>query len=202
MVQKINKEASPRYPKLGKYNEDWRSADVICGGFPCQDVSNAGKRAGITGIRSGLWGYMVGAFRLVRPKYGIVENVASLLSNGMDTVLGDLAQSGYDTEWDCIPASAVGAPHQRDRVWIIANDRSQREQRLLPKQIQREFVFSWCEDVRRAEDLPERSDLYESKLCRSVNGISKRLDAIGNAVVPQIPEIIGRAIMEIEREKK
>lgn len=95
-------------------------ADVICGGFPCQDISTAGKRAGITGERSGLWQHMVGAVRLVRPRYVIVENVAALLSNGLDTVLGDLASIGYDCEWHCIPASAVGAPHRRDRWWGVA----------------------------------------------------------------------------------
>ncbi len=200
MVKKTFKEEISKGSQFGRYNENWNKADVICGGFPCQDVSNAGKRAGIAGSRSGLWGYMVGAFRLVRPKYGIVENVAGLLSNGMDTVLGDLAASGYDAEWDCISAASVGAPHQRDRVWIIANDRSERRQRVFPKKIQRESRFSWCENVRRIEDLPDRSDLYESKLCRGGNGVRKRLDAIGNAVVPQIVEILGRAIMDIERK--
>src|SRR5690606_13124048 len=95
-------------------------ADVVCGGFPCQDISNAGKRAGITGERSGLWRELVRAIRVVRPKYAIVENVAALLGRGMGTVLGDLAESGYDAEWDCIPASAVGAYHERDRLWIVA----------------------------------------------------------------------------------
>ena len=97
------------------------ACDIITGGFPCQDISNAGKRTGITGTHSGLWGEMVRTIRLVRPKYAIVENVAALLNRGMGTVLGDLAEIGYDAEWDCIPAAAVGAPHIRDRVFITAH---------------------------------------------------------------------------------
>lgn len=96
-------------------------ADIITGGFPCQDVSLAGLRAGLAGARSGLYRELVRAIRVVRPKHAILENVASLLSDGMGTVLGDLAESGFDTEWDCVPASAVGAPHQRDRVWIVTH---------------------------------------------------------------------------------
>jgi DNA (cytosine-5)-methyltransferase 1 len=94
--------------------------DVICGGFPCQDISNAGKRAGIDGERSGLWSEFARIIGEVRPRYVIVENVAALLGRGIERVLGDLAALGYDAEWHCIPASAVGAPHRRDRVWIVA----------------------------------------------------------------------------------
>jgi DNA (cytosine-5)-methyltransferase 1 len=94
--------------------------DIITGGFPCQDISNAGKRVGIDGERSGLWGEMRRVICEVRPRFVVVENVAALLQRGIERVLGDLAESGYDAEWDCIPASAVGAPHRRDRIWILA----------------------------------------------------------------------------------
>jgi len=93
---------------------------VICGGFPCQDISFAGKGAGLAGERSGLWreyARLIGEFR---PDYVIVENVAALLGRGLGDVLGDLAALGYDAWWDCIPAAAVGAPHRRDRLWIVA----------------------------------------------------------------------------------
>jgi len=100
-------------------------ADVICGGFPCQDISFAGSGAGLAGKRSGLWRELLRAIRLVRPKFAVVENVAALLGRGLDVVLWDLASIGYDTEWHCIPASAVGAPHRRDRIWIIAHARSE-----------------------------------------------------------------------------
>jgi len=95
--------------------------DVLCGGFPCQDISLAGKGAGIAdGTRSGLWSHYARLIRDVRPRYVVVENVAALLVRGLGRVLGDLAASGYDAEWDCIPASAVGAPHRRDRLFILA----------------------------------------------------------------------------------
>ena len=94
--------------------------DIICGGFPCQDISVAGKGAGIEGSRSGLWSEYARIISEVRPRYVIVENVAALLGRGLERVLGDLAALGFDAEWHCIPASAVGAPHRRDRVWIVA----------------------------------------------------------------------------------
>ncbi|NNH67804.1 DNA cytosine methyltransferase [Rhizobium laguerreae] len=99
---------------------DGISVDVICGGFPCQDVSHAGKRGGLEAARSGLWseyGRLIGE---IRPKFVIVENTPGLLSLGMGRVLGDLAARGYDAQWDCIPAKSVGAPHERDRVWIVS----------------------------------------------------------------------------------
>lgn len=98
------------------------AVDVICGGFPCQDISVAGKGAGLAGERSGLWVEFARVIGEVRPRYVIVENVAALLGRGHGEVLGDLAALGYDAEWHCIPAAAVGAPHRRDRVWIIGAD--------------------------------------------------------------------------------
>lgn len=94
--------------------------DVLCGGFPCQDISSAGTRAGLAGARSGLWSEYARLVGELRPRYVLVENVSDLLVRGLGVVLGDLAALGYDAEWDCIPASAVGAPHQRDRVWLVA----------------------------------------------------------------------------------
>ncbi len=98
---------------------DWK-VDVICGGFPCQDISYAGKGAGLAGARSGLWYQFARIIGELRPRYVVVENVAALLTRGMGEVLGTLASLGYDAEWHVIPASAVGAPHRRDRVWIVA----------------------------------------------------------------------------------
>jgi DNA (cytosine-5)-methyltransferase 1 len=94
--------------------------DAICGGFPCQDISFAGKGAGLAGERSGLWREYARLIGELRPRYVIVENVAALLGRGLGDVLGDLASLGYDAWWDCIPAAAVGAPHRRDRLWIVA----------------------------------------------------------------------------------
>ena len=94
--------------------------DLVCGGFPCQDLSNAGRRAGIGGARSGLWSEFARVLRLLRPRYVIVENVPALAIRGIERVVGDLAELGYSAEWDLIPAAALGAPHRRWRMWIVA----------------------------------------------------------------------------------
>jgi DNA (cytosine-5)-methyltransferase 1 len=169
--------------------------DVICGGFPCQDISVAGKGAGITGERSGLWKEYARIIGEVRPRYVIVENVAVLLIRGFGDVLSDLAALGYDAEWHCIPASAVGAPHRRDRIWIVghavADAHARRE--LQP---QRRIcdVGRWLGD--------SGWWLTEPDVGRVAHGVPSRVDrlkALGNAVVPQIPEIIGRAIMNSQK---
>jgi DNA (cytosine-5)-methyltransferase 1 len=99
--------------------------DLICGGFPCQDLSLAGRGAGIDGERSGLWAEFARIVGELRPRYVVVENVPALTRNEwLGRVLGDLAACGYDAEWDCISASALGAPHRRDRFWLIAYPRS------------------------------------------------------------------------------
>jgi DNA (cytosine-5)-methyltransferase 1 len=211
---------------------DGITVDAICGGFPCQDISCAGKRAGIEGERSGLWfeyARIIGEFR---PRYVIVENVSALLSRGLDQVLGTLASFGYDAEWHCIPASAIGAPHRRDRVWIVAYPDSQWElqQEGAVKNKRRWFSDS-CKNVSDAyccngsawmqnrkqthqEEAGARLDYriarygdlrnvgrdtwaVEPDVGRVANGVparTHRLKALGNAVVPQIPELIGRAI--------
>lgn len=105
----------------------WRGlVDVVSGGFPCQDISAAGKGAGIEGSRSGLWAEMHRIVCEVRPRYVFVENSPMLTSRGLGRVLGDLAESGYDAEWMVLGAADVGAPHRRDRIWILAQDSQQR----------------------------------------------------------------------------
>lgn len=101
---------------------EWRgSVDIISGGFPCQDLSIVGRQEGIAGSRSGLWKEYLRIIREVRPRFVFVENVAGLLMGGaIGVVLGDLASSGFDAEWSCFSASQVGAPHKRERVWIVA----------------------------------------------------------------------------------
>lgn len=98
--------------------------DLVAGGFPCQDISNGGRRAGIGGARSGLWREYARIVRTLRPRFVLVENVAALRTRGLGVVLGDLAAIGYDAEWQCIPAAAVGARHIRDRLFIVAYHRS------------------------------------------------------------------------------
>ena len=94
--------------------------DMLCGGFPCQDISTAGKRVGIKGERSGLFFEVIRLAGIIRPRYILLENVAALAVRGLDTVLGELALCGYDAEWDCISAASVGARHRRDRLFIVA----------------------------------------------------------------------------------
>ena len=170
---------------------DGISIDVICGGFPCQDISHAGKGAGLAGERSGLWYEFHRLIEEVKPHYAIIENVSALRNRGLDAVLGSLASIGYDAEWHCISASAVGAPHRRDRIWIVAYPNYQGQSiSTVDAETQRLQIIikngEWSRwagkpaDVRMDDGLP--------------NGMDK-LKALGNAVVPQIPEIIGKAVM-------
>ena len=126
----ILRERWPGHANLGDVRlvrwEDVDQVDVLTGGFPCQDISTAGNRRGITGARSGLWKEYLRAIRMVRPKYAVMENVAALTHRGLDTVLGDLAEGGLNAEWDCLPAGAFGANHRRDRIFIVAYPESQR----------------------------------------------------------------------------
>lgn len=101
---------------------DW----IIAGGFPCQDISVAGKGAGLAGKRSGLWYEYARLIVELRPRYAIMENVGALTFRGLDAVLGSLAEIGYDAEWQDIRASDVGAPHRRERIWIVAYPGSSR----------------------------------------------------------------------------
>jgi len=95
--------------------------DIVTGGFPCQDISTAGKGAGITGAKSGLWREMARVIGEVRPRFALVENSPALTSRGLGTVLGDLAALGYDARWGVLGAHHAGAPHKRDRIWILAD---------------------------------------------------------------------------------
>ena len=180
-----------RYEDVRTVGGDLEPVDVICGGFPCQDISHVGRRAGLSGARSGLWREMVRALRVVRPRFAVMENVAALLGRGMGTVLGDLADIGHDAEWDCLSACAFGAPHTRDRVFLVAYPAGQWGlecggiQRDAPGEVKRD-VYQWAR-----ESMPPRM----------VDGIPDRMDrvhACGNAVVPQITEWIARRILAAE----
>jgi DNA (cytosine-5)-methyltransferase 1 len=226
--------------ECGEHN--LQTVDVISGGFPCQDISTAGAGAGIAeGTRSGLWIEYLRIIRELRPGFVVVENVAALLARGLGRVLGDLAASGYDAEWDCIPASAIGAPHRRDRVWIVAhpqvigccqrgkaayvsgaNGGSNREMRSEPSRTgiksenlamreglperdeqrspatQRSRILSRSEFVRACSTSGRQQWEVEPNVGRVANGIPARvyrLRGLGNAIVPQIAEWIGRRII-------
>jgi DNA (cytosine-5)-methyltransferase 1 len=175
---------------------DGISADVICGGFPCQDISYAGKGAGLAGKRSGLWYEFHRLIAEIRPQYAFIENVSALRSRGLGEVLRSLTEIGYDAEWHCIPASAVGAPHRRDRIWIVAYPNNKGKS-ISPfnaeaQRLQIAFADSrWNRWFGKPEDV------------RMDDGLSNGMDrvkALGNAVVPKIPEIIGQAIMRHESQ--
>lgn len=180
--------------------------DVICGGFPCQDISVAGKGAGLAGERSGLWSHYRRLIGEIRPNIVIVENVAALLGRGAGRVLGDLASLGYDAQWNIISSSAIGAPHKRDRIWIIANAPGHRCQRKLRKALAQalddlppQTLGAWHGSGHPFEDWPKL--LGEPAIRRMAHGVSStvdirpRLHAFGNSVMPQVSEIVGRAIL-------
>ena len=184
---------------------DGIAVDVITGGFPCQDLSVAGKQRGMgEGTRSGLWSEIVRLIGELRPKYVIVENVANLLSGPADRpggwfgrVLGDLAECGYDAEWENIPAATVGAPHRRERVWVVAYRSQERAEQsiqvLQAEKLSRQLGGVARQDGTFGLDNPPVSNVDD--------GLPDYLDghfAAGNAVVPQIPEMIGRAILQAE----
>lgn len=202
--------------------EEWQ-VDLIAGGFPCQDISNAGERAGIDGERSGLWREYARIVRVLRPCFVLVENVSALLGRGLGRVLGDLAACGYDAEWDCLPAFAVGAPHERDRLFIVAHAESGGRKagtglRRDGKSSGRREPLGGREESRimgNANGSPENAHAekgsswqavgksswwsVEPAVGRMAYGVPNRVDrlrGLGNAVVPQVSEWIGRRIME------
>jgi len=176
------------------------AVDVICGGFPCQDISLAGEGAGIQGERSGLWREYARLIGEIRPQYVIVENVAALLGRGLDVVLGDLATLRYDAEWRPVFGIDCGLPQVGQRIWLVAT----------PERAGREGRFEYLSTLgfegtppgqRRHAALSERRalDAYFIGL-RAIDGLSvemerRRLRGLGNAVYPQVPELIGKAIL-------
>ena len=120
-VLKKNFPDVPIYPDIKELRGEWfQDIDLITGGFPCQDISVAGKGAGIDGDRSGLWSEMCRIISEVRPRYALIENVPMLIHRGLERVLCDLTEIGYDAEWQVIGADDVGARHKRKRIWIVA----------------------------------------------------------------------------------
>ena len=229
--------------------------DVVCGGFPCQPVSEAGRRRAQADERW-LWPAAWAVIRDLRPRYAVLENVPGLLVRGMGDVLGDLAEGGYDAEWDCVPAAAVGAPHRRDRVFIVAHTAGSpgRVEQPWGTEPRRDGPARHMADAdivagveRRPDHAPQgqggrdadrggisanvadagRPGLerprrlrhprafrgavpadggwwaVEPAVGRVAHGIPRRVDrlrALGNAVVPQVAEHIGRLVMSAARD--
>ena len=176
--------------------------NVIVGGYPCQPFSLAGGRQGEEDDRH-LWPEVLRLIKEIRPTWGIFENVAGHISMGLDEVLSDLEAEDYAARPFVIPACGVDAPHRRDRVWIVARDvadtSSQRLQGRAEEQAHR-FGDLQGQSERSGEN---RADFWavEPNVGRVANGVSNRshrIKALGNAVVPQIPEQIGRIIKQLE----
>ena len=169
----------------------WRGiVDVISGGFPCQDISSAGKGAGIDGERSGMWRHMARIIGEVRPKFVFVENSPLLVSRGLARVLGDLAEMGYDAKWGVLGAHHVGAPHKRQRVWIVAYPAKgglQGDESRFSFSTASRAVQPLGNGVERAFDnIPKPYGL------RSYHGMANSVDrikAIGNGQVPAVARL-------------
>lgn len=184
-------------------------ADIVSGGFPCQDISSAGKRAGIEGKRSGLWSEFVRVVREVEPIYVRVENSSDLTSRGLGVVLGDLAALGFDARWDVLSAADVGACHLRERIWILAAH-PHRERQQQPTLSGQEVGVRPGHSHRTSADAHDHRSQWgqqqptrygetrrasypswpsESGLVRMVHGVPHRMDRIrclGNAQVPRV----------------
>lgn len=209
--------------EVGAHNLD--PVELICGGFPCQDVSGAGKRAGLEGARSGLWFEFLRIVTELRPRFVIVENVASGAKRWVPAVRNGLQQLGYRTRAFEISAFSVGAPHRRKRVFIVADRNSEHVRNLEQReQVGRsKAVDSVACEARAASNSYGVRELQqggsvpnfwrwsrnadgwsvEPSVCGVDDGLSGRLDkgkrlkALGNAVVPQCAEVIGRILMEV-----
>lgn len=191
--------------------DDGISVDAICGGFPCQNVSIAatvhGGDTALDGEQSGLWFEYARLIGELRPKVVFIENVDRLAGDGLDRVLRSLASLGYDAQWDVVPGWLVGAPQARKRLWIVAYPAGQRMEGLF------ESVRAGALGQGRAGGAPHLLDIAHSAfggddrfpqpLLRGVDDRPAdwvdRLHACGNAVIPAIPELIGRAYLDAER---
>ena len=224
---------------------EFEGIDVICGGYPCQPFSTAGKRQGADDDRH-LWPEVNRLLAAIRPRWGIFENVAGHVSMGLDEVLSDLEKQGYTAQPFIIPACAVDAPHRRDRVWVLAHTKNQgtawrkrkpgngedksfgggvepngggidagcknvADTKCVGREQLEQSIISGTE-IQGATSPVEYSGIpsggvrwrTEPDVGRVAHGIPRRVDrlkGLGNAVVPQIPEMIGRAILDVEHGK-
>ena len=167
--------------------------DVVSGGFPCQDISAAGKGAGIDGERSGMWGEMARIIHEVRPSYVFVENSPMLTSRGLGRVLGDLASMGFDARWGVLGAKDVGANHKRERIWIVgkrqmANSRCEYGQKRVSKSREIKPNNTSIISKRHSNEKIWNKEI-ESTVVRMVDGMASRVDrlkAVGNGQVPLV----------------
>jgi DNA (cytosine-5)-methyltransferase 1 len=196
------------WPNVERFNDvkecgadNLSRVDVVTGGFPCQDISQAGERAGIEGSRSGLWSEMWRIICDLRPQFVVVENVSALLERGMERVLHDLALGGFDAEWRVLSACQFGAPHTRERVFIVAYPTGYGLEGAGRSEEDGERLDAW--QAPETAPTPLRLGIWGNGT-RSFAGMAhrvpnrmERLRGHGNVVIPQIAEWIGRRIVEI-----
>lgn len=180
-------------------SEERPDVDVVCGGFPCQPFSHAGKKLGIADERWG-WPWMRDVIDAVRPRIVVVENVAALLRDveAFSVVLGDLSDLGFDVEWDVVSACSLGAPHMRRRLFMVAYPHRGDGQSWMGP------VGQWAQQVRSSyggpgawRDRVHRALQAASGDARNADGAAvEMVQSIGNAVVPQVGEFIGRTVLD------
>ncbi len=192
------------WPKVKRYGDitavdgsGLERVDLIAGGFPCQDVSFAGRGAGLAGARSGLWFEMLRLARILRPDYLLVENVSALLVRGFGRVLADMAAIGYDAEWDRIPAGHLGAPHERERIFILAYpNKGNGTEGLGNKQNGTKPIFAGSH-LPRLPFWVQAADSFIGVDDGIPRGAYKLAGGgLGNSVAPPVAEWIGRQIIE------
>ena len=189
-------------------NDGIHTIDVICGGFPCQPYSIAGRKKGTQDDRD-LWPAMFRLIQELKPTWVIGENVANFTNMAFSRTKIDMESAGYQVQPFIIPACAVGAPHRRNRIWILAYSDGERLEEARPEQQATRDrgkianSFTWYRNIKRIGDYFNHPSLPQPLVCRGRDGIPRRVDrlrALGNAVVPQIPEIIGRGIMNLQHQ--
>jgi DNA (cytosine-5)-methyltransferase 1 len=189
--------------EVGAHN--LQPVDVICGGFPCQDISYAGAGAGLAGERSGLWYEFARIVGELGPRYVVVENVAALLTRGLDQVLGTLSDLGYDAEWSVVRASGVGAPHRRSRMFLLAYRSGAGAEGLEPGgSLGEAGSWGWRgeADLRAIADAPfVAGHRWPQPLLRGVDARvpdrAHRVKAVGNSVVPQVAKVVGKRLIQL-----
>lgn len=208
----------PCYEDVKKIDERVQRPEVLCGGFPCQDVSFAGKRAGLhEGTRTGLWFEFARIIRCLRPRYVLLENVPGLLSLGFGRVLGDLAEIGYDAEWQVLSAAQFELPHKRERVFVVAYPTSNRRDNVFNKapdyatmqgiQDYKQPGYRW-ERKNGGHSMESVGWTIKPEIRGGDDGLPIKLDTVdrlkclGNAVVPLIAQYLGGLIQEHVKGKQ
>ena len=203
---------SKRFPYAKRYKditktEGLRYVDIISGGFPCQDISVAGKRKGINGERSGLWSEMFRITREVGPRYVIVENSPALTISGLEQVLCDFSKVGYDAEWQCISNYAFGYPHKRERLYLIAYSNKVRLQSNIFIDGRLDSIFKqWSSNTdigyscaKRIFEIPAHTSV------RNDDGFpnwTHRVGSIGNSVNPTVAKYLFECIKIFDNNSK